>query len=171
MTLPLGHGPRPRPARLLPHLHPGHPPPTPVFFDDVRMVALFFLRFCRRRFFFVFFCVCLVGSSLALLLFFLRDTDQANRSHSPCTFCWSCSFFSPMPLSFFPFACPPVSAVRPSASAFFQGAFLSPVRFWDFLDCSEALLWTLVGRAFRPVFFPPCFCVPPVWCLRFFSHF
>ena len=67
VTLPLGHGPRPRPARLLPHLHPGHHPQL-FFFDDVRMVVLFFLGFCRRRFLFV--CVCLVGSSLVLLLFF-----------------------------------------------------------------------------------------------------
>ena len=49
-----------------------------------------FLKLCRRR---LLAYVLLALLSLYLLFFLLRDKDQANRSHSPCKLCWSCSLF------------------------------------------------------------------------------
>ena len=116
-----------------------------------------FFKFCRRRFLRMS-CWLL---SLSLLFLLLRDKDQANRSHSPLHallvlfpfyFC-----FSPVPLSFS--FCLSTRFGRASFCfcLFLRGAFLGPVCFWDFLDCSEAVLQTLVGRAFGVfLFFFPC---------------
>ena len=126
-----------RPVLLKRRLPQGHRPACVFKFfsqvDDVVGVSV------GRDFFLSVFVLLLASDFFILslsLFFLLRDKDQANRSRSPpARFVGLVPFFSFVFLPcrcLSPFACPPVSAVCPSVSAFFRGAFLGPLRFFGF---------------------------------------
>ena len=121
------------------------------------------------------FCAVFVFLGFVVAVFFLRVScwlfsrsssfssekqNQANRSHSPLhvlLVLFLFLFFLPRHRASFCFC-------------IFPGCVSQPCALLGFLDCSEVLLRTVVGRAFGP-FFSSLFLFPPVGCLRFFPLF